>query len=97
MLNVTFETAPPIAPQDTAGLEAVGSAVVCTVTESVAALAEPSVQPASVTVTAAPAAKAVPATVNAMDVAPGGPGVMEVPCDDTLALGVGEVAKKPDG
>jgi hypothetical protein len=97
MLNVTFETAPPIAPQDTAGLEAVGSAVVCTVTESVAALAAPSVQPASVTVTAVPAAKAVPATVNAMDVAPGGPGVMEVPCDDTLALGVGEVAKKPDG
>ena len=45
MLNVTFETAPPIAPQDTAGLEAVGSAVVRTVTESVAALATPMVQP----------------------------------------------------
>ena len=45
MLNVTFQTAPPIAPQDTAGLEAVGSAAVCTVTESVAALATPMVQP----------------------------------------------------
>ena len=48
------------------------------------------------TVTAVPAAKAVPATVNTMDVAPGGPGVMELPCADTLAVGVGDVAKKPD-
>jgi len=51
-----------------------------------------------VTVTAVPAAKAaVPATVNTMDVAPGGPGVMEVLSADTLAVGVGDVAKKPDG
>ena len=74
-----------------------GSVVVCTVTESVAARATPMVQPSSVTVTAMPAAKAVPATVNTMDVAPGGPGVMEVPAADTLAVGVGDVAKKPDG
>jgi hypothetical protein len=65
--------------------------------ESVAARATPKVQPSSVTVTAVPASKAVPATVNTMDVAPGGPGVMEVPCADTLAVGVGDVAKKPDG
>jgi hypothetical protein len=97
MPNVTFETAPPIAPQDTAGLEAAGSLSVCTVTESVAALATPMVQPTSVTVTVVPAAKAVPATVNTIEVAPGGPGVMEVPCADTLAVGVGDVAKKPDG
>ena len=56
-----------------------------------------SVQPASVTVTAAPAANAVPVTVNTIDVTPGGPEVTVVPADDTLALGVGEVAKKPDG
>ena len=49
-----------------------GSVVVCTVTESVAARATPMVQPSSVTVTAMPAAKAVPATVSTMDVAPGG-------------------------
>jgi hypothetical protein len=55
------------------------------------------VQPSSVTVTAVPAAKAVPATAITMDVAPGGPGVKEVPCADMLAVGVGDVAKKPDG
>ena len=74
-----------------------GSAVVCTVTEeSLAALAAPIVHPTSVTVTALldnePLDKA-----NTMDVAPGGPGVMELPCADTLAVGVGDVAKKPDG
>jgi hypothetical protein len=57
----------------------------------------PSVQPVSVTVTAAPAANAVPFTASTMDVTPGGPGVTTVPADDTLALGVGDVAKKPDG
>ena len=97
MLKVTAVTAPPILPLDTAGLETVGSVSVRTVTESAAALATPMVQPSSVTVTAMPAAKAVPATVNTMDVAPGGPGVMDVPCADTLAVGVGDVAKKPDG
>ena len=65
--------------------------------ESVAARATPKVQPSSVTVTAVPATKAVPATVNTMDVSPKGPGVMEVPCADTLAVGVGDVAKKTDG
>jgi hypothetical protein len=55
------------------------------------------VQPKSVTVTAEPAANAVPATVNTMDVAPGGPGVMVVSGADTLAVGVEDVAKKPDG
>ena len=46
MVNITAVTAPPITPQDTAGLETVGSAFVCTVTEAVSALAMPSVQPA---------------------------------------------------
>ena len=90
-------TAPPITPQDSAGLETVGSALVCTVTEAVSALAMPSVQPASVTVTAVPAASAVPETAKTMEVAPGGPGAMIVPAVDTLAEGVGEVAKKPEG
>ena len=55
-LKVTLVTAPPILPLDTAGLEAVGSVFVCTVTELVAALAAPIVQPTSVTVTEVPAA-----------------------------------------
>jgi hypothetical protein len=48
--NATFDTALPIAPQDTAGLETFGLVSVCTVTESVAALATPMVQPNRVTV-----------------------------------------------
>ena len=97
MMNVTADTAPPMLPLDTAGLEAVGSAVVCTVTEdSLAALAAPIVHPTSVTVTALvdnePLDKA-----NTMDVAPGCAGVSVAPAVDTLAVGVGEVAKKPDG
>ena len=96
--KVTAVTAPPILPHDTAGLEAVGSVFVCTVTELVAALAGPIVQPTSVTVTAVPAASgAVPPTVNTMDRAPGCAGVSVAPAVDTLAVGVAEAAKKPDG
>ena len=96
-LNVTEVTAPLITPHDTAGLDGVGSALVCTVTESLAALATPMVQPTSVTVTAVPAASEVPATVNTMEVSPGCAGVNEAPAVDTLAVGVAEAAKKPDG
>ena len=84
-------------PLDTAGLEAVGSVFVCTVTESLAALAGPSVQPTSVTVTAVPAASALPVAANTMKVGPGRAGVSVAPDADTLAVGVAEVAKKPDG
>ena len=93
--NVTDVTAPPTTPLDTA-LEAVGSALVCTVI-SPAALAGPNVQPASVTVTAAPADSAVPVTDKTTDVPPGVCGVRLVPADDEVAVGVAEVAKKPDG
>ena len=68
-----------------------------TVTESAAALATPMVQPTSVTVTAVPAASVPPAAANTMDVLPGAPGVSVTPAVDTLAVGVAEVAKKPDG
>ena len=84
-------------PLDTAGLETVGSVSVRTVTESAAALASPMVQPTSVTVTAVPAASVPPAAANTMDVLPGAPGVSVTPAADTLAVGVAEVAKKPDG
>ena len=96
-LNVTEVTAPPITPQDTAGLDAVGSLSVLTVTESVASLAGPMVQPTSVTVTAVPAASGEPAAVKTMEAPPGCAGVRVAPCVDTLAVGVAEVAKKPDG
>ena len=96
-LNVTEVTAPLITPHDTAGLDGVGSALVCTVTESEAALATPMVQPTSVTVTAVPAASALPVADKTMDVLPGASGVRVAPAVDTMALGVGEVAKKPDG
>ena len=93
--NVTDVTAPPTTPLDTA-LEAVRSALVCTVI-SPAALARPNVQPTSVTVTAAPADSAVPVTAKTTDVPPGVCGVRIVPADDEVAVGVAEVAKKPDG
>ena len=95
MSNEIEVTAPPITPLVTA-LEGVGSALVCTVT-SPAALAGPNVQPASVTVTAAPADSAVPVTAKTTDVPPGVCGVRLVPADDEVAVGVAEVAKKPDG
>ena len=96
--KLTTVTAPPIKSHDTAGLEAVGSVFVCTVTESLAALAGPIVQPTSVTATAVPAASgALPPTVNTMDRAPGCAGVSVAPAVDTLAVGVAEAAKKPDG
>jgi hypothetical protein len=90
-------TEPPTTPDDTEGVDAVGSVLVCTVTESVAALAAPIVQPTRVTVTAASAARVVPVTAKMMDVLPGGPGARLVPPVDTFAVGVGVVAKKPDG
>ncbi len=96
-LKVTPVTAPPIAPLDTAGLEAIGSVFVRTVTESAAALATPIVQPTSVTVTAVPAASALPAANKTMDVLAGASGVRVAPAADTMAVGVGEAAKKPDG
>ena len=96
-LKTTLVTAPPIAPLDTAGLDSIGSVFVRTVTESTAALATPMVQPTSVTVTAVPAASALPAANKTMDVLAGASGVRVAPAVDTMALGVGEVAKKPDG
>ena len=93
-LNVTEATAPLITPHDTAGLDGVRSALVCTVTESEAALATPMVQPTSVTVTAISAASAAPAAVKTMAVSPGNPGVRTHSGVDTLAVGVA-VAKKP--
>ena len=59
--------------------------------------ATPMVQPTRVTVTAVPAASALSETDNTMDVAPGCAGVSVAPAVDTLAVGIAEVAKKPDG
>ncbi len=96
-MKLTEVTAPPITPLDKAGIEAVGSVFVCTVMESVAALATPMVQPTSVTVTAVPAASKVPEAVKTMDVAPGAPGCSVAVSVEDFAVGVGGVAKKPDG
>ena len=97
ILKLTKESVPPIMPLVCGGIDAVGSVFVCTVTESVAGLAIPMVQPASVTVTAVPAASEVPEAAKTMDVAPGCAGVRMAPDVDDVAVGVGEVAKKPDG
>ena len=96
-MKLTEVVAFPIGPLVKAGLETVGSVFVCTVMESVAALATPMVQPESVTVTAVPAASEVPEAAKTMDVAPGCAGVRMAPDVDDVAVGVGEVAKKPDG
>ena len=58
---------------------------------------EPMVKPVSVTVTAVLAASAVPPVVMTMEVAPGACGVREAPAVDSVAVGAGDVAKKPDG
>jgi hypothetical protein len=58
---------------------------------------EPMIKPTRVTVTAIPAASALPVAANTMEVAPGCPGISVAPAVDTLAEGVAEVAKKPDG
>ena len=70
---------------------------VCTVTEELPAVAAPMVRPASVTVTAVLAASAVPPVVMIMEVAPGAPGASVAPPVESVAVGVGVVAKKPDG
>ena len=58
---------------------------------------EPMVRPVSVTVTAVLAASAVPPVVMTMEVAPGACGVRVATAVDSVAVGAGDVAKKPDG
>ncbi len=96
MWNDTDATAPPIAPDET-DEDAVGSAIVCTVTKVLPAVGAPMVRPESVTVTAVLARRAVPPVVMTMDVAPGAPDTMEAPIADSVALGVKLDAKKPEG
>ena len=96
-ISDTAVTAPPTLGLVVPDNIKIGSVFVCTVTESVAALATPMVHPASVTVTAVPAASEVPEAAKTMDVAPGCAGVRMAPDVDDVAVGVGEVAKKPDG
>ena len=93
--NVTTVTAPPIAP-DATDVEAVVSALVCTLTLP-PAVAAPKVKPESVTVTAVLAASVIPEVVMTMEVAPGAAmGPREAP-PDTAPLGVAVVAKKLAG
>ena len=96
MATVTAVTAPPIAP-DATDVEAVVSALVCTLTLPPAAVAAPKVKPESVTVTAVLAASVIPEVVMTMEVAPGAAmGPREAP-PDTAPLGVAVVAKKLAG
>ena len=90
------ETTALIEP-DATEVEAVGSALVCTVTDVPPEVGAPKVRPDSVTVTAVLAASAVPPVVMMMDVAPGVPGDRVAPFVDSVALGVEVLAKKPEG
>ena len=93
MANETAETAPPITP-DATDREAIGSALVCTVTAPPAVGVPLMVKPERVTVTAVLAASAVPPVVMTMEVAPGAAmGPREAP-PDTAAVRVGLAAKK---
>jgi len=89
-------TAPPITP-DATEREAIGSALVCSVTLPPLVGVLPMVKPVSVTVTAVLAASAVPPVVMTMEVEPGACGVREAPAVDSVAVGAEVVAKKPDG
>ena len=92
MATVTAVTAPPIAP-DATDVEAVVSALVCTLTLP-PAVAAPKVKPESVTVTAVLAPSVAPEVVMTMEVAPGAAmGPREAP-PDTAPVGVAVVAKK---
>ena len=98
MVNDVESTAPPITP-DATEVDAIGSALVCTVTNE-PAVGAPMVMPASVTVTEVLAASAVPPVVMMMNVAPGAPGDRLkplYPAADKVAVGVAVVAKKPEG
>ena len=55
------------------------------------------VKPVSVTVTAVLAASAVPPVVMTMEVAPGACAIREALAVDSVAVGGGDVAKKPNG
>ena len=96
MWNDTDATAPPIAP-DATDEDAVGSALVCTVTEVLPAVGTPMVRPESVTVTAVLATRAVPPVVMMMDELPGASDTRVAPFADKEAFGVEVDAKKPDG
>ena len=94
--NNTDAGAPPIAP-DATDEDAVGSVLVCTVTEVFPAVGAPMVRPESVTVTAVLAASAVPPVVMMMDVAPGALDTRVVPFADREAFGVAVDANRPYG
>ena len=96
MWNDTDATAPPIAPDET-DEDAVGSALVCTVTEVLPAVGAPMVRPESVTLTAVLATSAVPPVIMMMDVAPCAPVTRLAPFVDREAIGVEVEAKKPEG
>jgi hypothetical protein len=91
-------TAPPITPQDSAGLEAVGSVLDCTVTDSVAALAIPNVRPISVTVTACPLVNDTQQLfVKTIENVSGFATAMFTPGVDAYAIGVDTFVKNSDG
>jgi hypothetical protein len=95
IVKETDETREKMLP-DATDVEAVLSALVCTLT-SPPAVAAPKVKPESVTVTAVLAASVVPEVVMTMEVAPGAAmGPREAP-PDTAPLGVAVVAKKLAG
>ena len=96
MWNDTDATAPPIAPEAT-DEDAVGSALVCTVTELMLAVGAPMVRPESMTVTAVLATSAVPPVIMMMDVAPGAPDTRLAPFVEREMIEVEVEAKKPDG
>ena len=74
------------------------SALVDIVTpDALPAVTPPMVRPVRVTVTAVLAASVVPPAVMTMEVAPGAPGTRVAPPVDSVAVGVGVMAKKPDG
>ena len=90
------ETTALIEP-DATGVEAVRSALVCTVTDVLPEVGAPMVMPDSVTVTAVLAASAVPPVVMTMDVEPGAPGDSDTPKDDNIKKHNQQVANKKEG
>ena len=96
--NEVLVTWPPIAPESMPGEDTVGSPLVAIVMPvTLPAVVLPMVKPITVTVTAVLPAIVVPPVVMTMEMEPGACGVRVALAVESVAVGAGDKAKKPEG
>ena len=97
MINEVKVTAPAMAPESRR-TDAIGSTLVCTLTDELLGLGKPpSFRPTRVMVTAVLAASVVPPAAITIDVGPGANGERVVPILEIVAVGVTVDEKKLEG